>query len=565
MTHYLNRNDRLRTVVKNSNGLYCTERQINKERVFIPIEPQPDDSEILELHRLYQNLVACQKGEPQFKRRFAWIEKVPINMPAIQTNVAVVEYIGEFPKRLMHGNVKKKENNTVYVRTKDSVIEDLKNQLKNDTVKTVARQMNLTTKDDFGKQRNDKQLRNLKHSINRAKKDHSETSNAADHVICVEEMTKSHPFVKTVKHISGINYPVVTLYTDQQIADIKRFCCKEGGSVLGMDKTFNLGEFHVTPTVYRDLSVVRRERNDGNPICIGPTFIHTSSTTKAYSSFMHDIADNFTDTELENLFIGTDEEAAFKSAISRCFPMSTHVLCSRHLKQNVNRHLEDQVGYPLRDRQDVLSKLFGEDGLAASKDIDTYNHRVSRIRELVNDKDSRVGEKKFQPYLDNKLLPLLSKHVAEPARNRKIPYNWTSNNSESANHIMKKAVQWRIHDMPTFIKKLYSIVKGEQIERVRAIRGQGSFRLDTNFTHHLVDIDQWGSISDEQKERREARFLKDKGKTHPTIVVSTDGQRTVQIPASAGKKKNQTKRKRPDRTFTPRAKRKLHDINEDKD
>ena len=39
----------------------------------------------------------------------------------------------------------------------------------------------------------------------------------------------------------------------------------------------------------------------------------------------------------------------------------------------------------------------------------------SRIRELVNDKDSRVGEKKFQPYLDNKLLPLLAKHVAEPA------------------------------------------------------------------------------------------------------------------------------------------------------
>ena len=149
MTHYLKRNDRLRTVVKNNDGLYCIERQINKERVFIPIEPQPDNSEILELHRLYQNLVACQKGEPKFKRRFAWIEKVPINMPAIPTNVAVVEYIGEFPKRLMHGNVKKKENKTVYVRTMDSVIEDLKNQLKNDTVKTVARQMNLTTEDDF--------------------------------------------------------------------------------------------------------------------------------------------------------------------------------------------------------------------------------------------------------------------------------------------------------------------------------------------------------------------------------------------------------------------------------
>ena len=78
--------------------------------------------------------------------------------------------------------------------------------------------------------------------------------------------------------------------------------------------------------------------------------------------------------------------------------------------------------------------------------------------------------------------------------------------------------------MPTFIKKLFSIVTGGQKERVRAIRVQGRFRMDTTFTHNLVNIDQWGSISDEQKERREARFLKDKGKTHPTIVVSTGGQ-----------------------------------------
>ena len=79
--------------------------------------------------------------------------------------------------------------------------------------------------------------------------------NAADHVICVEEMTNNHPFVKSVKHIVGVHFPLVTLYTDQQIQDIKRFCCKESGSVLCIDKTFNLGEFHVTPTVYKDLSV----------------------------------------------------------------------------------------------------------------------------------------------------------------------------------------------------------------------------------------------------------------------------------------------------------------------
>ena len=55
-----------------------------------------------------------------------------------------------------------------------------------------------------------------------------------------------------------------------EVRDIKRFCCKESGSVLCIDKTFNLGEFHVTPTVYKDLSVARL-RTDDHPLCFGPT------------------------------------------------------------------------------------------------------------------------------------------------------------------------------------------------------------------------------------------------------------------------------------------------------
>ena len=80
-------------------------------------------------------------------------------------------------------------------------------------------------------------------------------SNIADQITCVEEMTKNHEFVQSVKHINEMNHPVITLFTNQQIIAIKRFCCREDAGVLGMDKTYNLGEFHVTPTVYKDTSV----------------------------------------------------------------------------------------------------------------------------------------------------------------------------------------------------------------------------------------------------------------------------------------------------------------------
>ena len=138
-------------------------------------------------------------------------------------------------------------------------------------------------------------------------------------------LTKTLEFVRSVTHLQGINHPVITLYTAQQSRDIKRFCCKEDGAVLGIDKTINIGEFHVTPTVYKDLSVLRRTTLD-HPICFGPTFVHTNSSTKAYYTFMHDVADNLTDNELSQLTIGSDEELSFKTSIKRCFPGSSHIL-----------------------------------------------------------------------------------------------------------------------------------------------------------------------------------------------------------------------------------------------
>ena len=161
----------------------------------------------------------------------------------------------------------------------------MKEELKHRTAKDVERQINQDTSDDLEKHRNEKQLNNTKYYV-AASKQKTGTSNVADQIICVEEMTKNHAFVQSVKHLHGLNHPVITLFTDQQITDIKRFCCKDDGGVLGMDKTYYLGQFHVTPTVFKDKSVIKRKTND-HPICFGPTFIHQSSTSMSYKFSRH--------------------------------------------------------------------------------------------------------------------------------------------------------------------------------------------------------------------------------------------------------------------------------------
>ena len=81
----------------------------------------------------------------------------------------------------------------------------------------------------------------MKYRSDRANKDTGDSNNAADHVIKVEEMTKNHPFVKSVRHIAEINCPVVTLYTDQQIKDVKDSAVRKAELSLELIKHTILG------------------------------------------------------------------------------------------------------------------------------------------------------------------------------------------------------------------------------------------------------------------------------------------------------------------------------------
>lgn len=114
-----------------------------------------------------------------------------------------------------------------------------------------------------------------------------------------------------------------------------------------------------------------------------------------------------------------------------------------------------------------------------------------------------------------------------------------------------------MQDMPRFIETLYSIVSSEQEERCRAVRDTGNYRLAERYAHHKTDISYWASMSEENRHKRMNRFLSDLGKESNLTVVSTDGSRTNQRTPSAGRKPQQFKRKRAERSRTPNAKRRL--------
>jgi len=54
-------------------------------------------------------------------------------------------------------------------------------------------------------------------------------------------------------------------------------------------------------------------------------------------------------------------------AVESCFPQASTLLCCQHLEENVRRRLQDKVGVPAEVWQDIVRRVFGDEGLAGGR------------------------------------------------------------------------------------------------------------------------------------------------------------------------------------------------------
>lgn len=126
-----------------------------------------------------------------------------------------------------------------------------------------------------------KKFENVRNSLTSKSQSRLESSkNVADTVIFAEKDDRTHVFVKSATHLQSTYH----LHWSAEFVQLWRRWC---GTRHCQDIQHR--RVPVTPTLYKDLSVLRRTTVD-HPICSGPTFKHTNSSTKAYSIFMHDVA-----------------------------------------------------------------------------------------------------------------------------------------------------------------------------------------------------------------------------------------------------------------------------------
>lgn len=313
-------------LVYKKGDLYCKQKRINKKVTYVPVEPQPAEDQLLIVHRSYSTL----KLDNAYKRKVTWFSAVPSELPSSLTEKAVYEYLGKYPGSSFHGNSKHGTHH--YSRCPDGVMQQITQKNKHLKPTSAYAEYVREEEDELLRPQNVKQFKNKKYHEKRKQKiskgngERMYTKNFADNVQCVENMVHEHKFVQSVVHIKD-TVPSVICYTEDQLLDLQRSCLYHN-EVLGFDKTYNLGDVHVTVSAYKNVTVRNTETGE-HPIMLGPVLLHGSSTYSSYKAYFSYLADKIPSVPPtgsgNQLVIGSDDEKAMKGAIRDAFPGACQV------------------------------------------------------------------------------------------------------------------------------------------------------------------------------------------------------------------------------------------------
>lgn len=206
--------------------------------------------------------------------------------------------------------------------------------------------------------------------------------NFADGILQALNLLQTDDFVKSVVSNKGTP-PTIILYLTSQIEYIRQLCCdRPNGSILTFDTTFNMTKgLYVTTSVFKHAFLLSR-RTGEEPIFMGPLCLHGSLSTETYGTFMDHLARVLHRGGTDQLVIGSDNDAALRSAIRQAFPNSPLVLCTRHVQDNVERHLRQEIpDAPDKQRRDILHLLFGTTGLSRLSDASSFDHKVCCVNQ----------------------------------------------------------------------------------------------------------------------------------------------------------------------------------------
>ena len=196
------------------------------------------------------------------------------------------------------------------------------------------------------------------------------------------------------------------------------------------------------------------------------------------------------------------------------------------------------------DRNLLLNKIFGDDGIINADDTVCFEEKCEEVETL-----SQSISQSFLRYFQKRVRDNLDKKGKEPDNVTQADKQWTNNNCESLNHVLKQKNDWKSKPLLDFVQSVQELVTVQFKDLKRSLVGAGQFKLADTHKQFAVSRTVWAKKTKDEQERHYKRFRAFIVK-NPRNVISTDGESEVVVPRTKGKKNDQVKRKRTERTVT---------------
>lgn len=314
--------------------------------------------------------------------------------------------------------------------------------------------------------------------------------------------------------------PEFTMFmsTDRQLTEIEKFCTNETNlSILGIDTTFNIGEYYVSITTYRHLMLTNSFGVE--PVMIGPMLLHQRKTFDSYFKLSSSLLQN--SPNLKNLQVfGTDGDVNLSNAFEVCFPSSIHLLCDIHMVDNIKRKLNklNIKGHLARQYiQDIFGHIQKDTKIKGLVDYLNETEMSNVLEQLKEEWISRHenGKDFLQYFLEHK-LELIRNCMSAEVRTRCglgfPPKPYTQNGNECINSVIKADIfsknkgKEKKLDPYDFVKLAEKCVGRQENEIKLALIGKGEYKLKAEYRHLQTDETLYWKKSAQQREALFKRY-----------------------------------------------------------
>ena len=129
---------------------------------------------------------------------------------------------------------------------------------------------------------------------------------------------------------------------------------------LCVDPTLKLGQFEVTPVVYKHL-LLKSKRTNKSPVFLGPTMIHHTKTYDIYRALAATCAGKCKGLSKAKGFI-TDDEETLARAFEDNLKNARGLRCLKHFESNCKEKLRIIGIREAKEQRFFLQKAFGVPG-----------------------------------------------------------------------------------------------------------------------------------------------------------------------------------------------------------